>query len=472
MNPSRRSLLLGATTLTAAHALASGTAQAAGQKTLRLQTRQIEVSGKAATRYGVAQPSGAVGLTLDEGDTFDVRVENTLKVTSGLHWHGLNPPWQQDGVPYISGPPIAAGRSAAYKFPAVPVGTRWMHSHFGLQEQDLLAAPLIVRETEAIRSGRQEVVVLFEDFSWTRPATILERLRQPPSGSMASGGMAPGGMKMSMDPAKPDLNDVDYDAYLANDRTLADPQVVDVERAGEVRLRLINGSASTNFTIDLGADGGTLLTVDGNPVEPLKASLFPLAVAQRADILVRLPGDGRAVSVLARGEGRKLQAGIVLRPPRATVARIPEEGDVNGPEVGLKQEVLLRATRPLPSRRVDRSIPVGLTGSMMGYTWSMPVHDMIGAPVTVARGERVELVMQNETMMAHPMHLHGHSFQVTEINDRKLAGAIRDTILVPPHATVKVVFDADNPGIWAYHCHNLYHMAAGMFTTMVYRGFT
>ena len=121
-----------------------------------------------------------MGLTLDEGDTFDVRVENTLKVTSGLHWHGLNPPWQQDGVPYISGPPIAAGQSADYKFPAVPVGTRWMHSHFGLQEQNLLAAPLIVRETEAIRSGRQEVVVLFEDFSWTKPATILERLRQPP----------------------------------------------------------------------------------------------------------------------------------------------------------------------------------------------------------------------------------------------------------------------------------------------------
>ena len=460
MHPSRRSLLLGAVAVAAAPAAHA----AGGQKILRLQTRQIEVGGKAATRYGVTQPSGAVGLTLDEGDLFDVRVENTLKVTSGLHWHGLNPPWQQDGVPYISGPPIAPGQSTAYKFPfpAVPAGTRWMHSHFGLQEQDLLAAPLIVRETEAIKSGRQEVVVLLEDFSWTKPETILERLRQPKMG----------GMTMSMDPAKPDLNDVDYDAYLANDRTLADPQVVDVERNGEVRLRLINGSASTNFTIDLGANEGTLLTVDGNPVEPLKASLFPLAVAQRADILMRLPGDGRAVPILVRGEGRKLQAGVVLRPPGAAIAKISVEGAADGPVVGLQQEILLRATQPLAVKRVDRSVPVGLTGSMMGYTWSMPVHDMIGAPVTIARGERVELVMQNDTMMAHPMHLHGHSFQVTEINDRKLTGAIRDSVLVPPRTTVKVAFDADNPGIWAYHCHNLYHMAAGMFTTLVYRGFT
>ena len=458
INPSRRSLLLGAAAVAAAPAARA----AGGQNILRLQTRQIEVGDKAATRYGVTQPSGAVGLTLDEGDLFDVRVENTLKVTSGLHWHGLNPPWQQDGVPYISGPPIAPGQSAAYKFPALPAGTRWMHSHFGLQEQDLLAAPLIVRETEAIKSGRQEVVVLFEDFSWTSPEALLAKLRQPPSGGMA----------MSMDPAKPDLNDIQYDAYLANDRTLADPQVIDVERAGEVRLRLINGSASTNFTIDLGADEGTLLSVDGNPVEPLKASLFPLAIAQRADILVRLQGDGRAVPVLARGEGRTLQAGIVLRPRGAAVAKISDQGTTDGPVVGLSQEILLRAARPLSAKRVDRSIPVGLTGSMMGYSWSMPVHDMAGAPATIARGERVALVMRNDTMMAHPMHLHGHSFQVTEINDRTLAGAIRDCILVPPRTTVKVVFDADNPGIWAYHCHNLYHMAAGMFTTLVYRGFT
>ena len=69
--------------------------------------------------------------------------------------------------------------------------------------------------------------------------------------------------------------------------------------------------------------------------------------------------------------------------------------DVPGPAVGLKQEVLLRAVRPLPARRIDRSVPVGLTGSMMGYTWSMPVHGVIGAPVTIARGERVELVMAN-----------------------------------------------------------------------------
>src|SRR5438876_3227048 len=144
MSLSRRSMVVGAAIAACTPPRLAG---AAGeQRILRLQTRQIEVGGKAATRYGVVQASGAVGLTLNEGEDLDVRIENALTVPSGLHWHGLIPPWRQDGVPYISGPPVASGKSADYKFPARPTGTRWMHSHFGLQEQDLLAAPLIVRE--------------------------------------------------------------------------------------------------------------------------------------------------------------------------------------------------------------------------------------------------------------------------------------------------------------------------------------
>ena len=154
MHLSRRTLLAATTGLAAgltAGPSAQSVAQAAGRKTLRLINRVIEVNGKPATRYGAFQPSGEWGITLNEGDTFDVRLENGLDVLSGLHWHGLNPPWRQDGVPYISGPPIAPGKFADYSFPALPAGTRWMHSHFGLQEQNLLAAPLIVREQSAIK---------------------------------------------------------------------------------------------------------------------------------------------------------------------------------------------------------------------------------------------------------------------------------------------------------------------------------
>ena len=164
-----------------------------------------------------------------------------------------------------------------------------MHSHFGLEEQNLLAAPLIVREQSAISSGLQEVVIFLEDFSWTPPRAIFENLRRPKPMTMGRRAMN-----------TPDLNDVTFDAFLANDRTLADPQMVDVDRGAEVRLRIIHGAASSNFMIDLGAVDGTVLTVDGNPVAPLVTRQFPLAIAQRVDIAVRLPADGTALPILAR----------------------------------------------------------------------------------------------------------------------------------------------------------------------------
>ena len=73
-------------------------------------------------------------------------------------------------------------------------------------------------------------------------------------------------------------------------------------------------------------------------------------------------------------------------------------------------------------------------------------------------------------MMAHPMHLHGHAFQVIAIDGRQIDGAVRDTVLVMPMSRVRIAFDADNPGRWPFHCHNLYHVATGIMTECRYRG--
>ena len=153
--------------------------------------------------------------------------------------------------------------------------------------------------------------------------------------------------------AGPDLNDVDYDAYLANERTLDDPDVIRVERNGEVRLRIINAGASSNFTIDLGNVQGALVAVDGNPITPLAGTRFPVAIAQRADVVLRMPPDGTAVPILALGEGRRLRTGIVLQPPGAAVSKIGASSDAMGPQVGLAQELELRASAPLAAKAAE-----------------------------------------------------------------------------------------------------------------------
>jgi FtsP/CotA-like multicopper oxidase with cupredoxin domain len=246
----------------------------AGQRTiLRLQRRTIEVNGKPASVYGIRQPDGTFGITTEVGKPFHVRVENQIDELSLIHWHGLTPPWQQDGVPGVSGPPIPPGGSADYDFPLRFGGTFWMHSHQGLQEQSLMVAPLIIHD-ERYGGGLQEVVLMLSDFSFTPPQQIFEQLKKPkPMAQMAGAGGATA-------PTAADLNDVKYDAFLANGRTLADPEVVKVEPGQQVLLRIINSSAMSAYHIDLGQLKGELVAVDGFAITPVAGSRFPVAVAQ------------------------------------------------------------------------------------------------------------------------------------------------------------------------------------------------
>jgi len=476
---SRRAVIASAL---AAAAIGSGRAGAAADgetppTILKLQKRSIEVNGKSASVYAIRQPDGTAGLTTAVGRQFRVRVENQLDVPSLIHWHGMTPPWQQDGVPGVSGPPIPAGGSADYDFPLRFGGTFWMHSHEGLQEQLLLAAPLIIHD-DRDEPGQQEVVMKLHDFSFTPPEEIYASLRTPKkmvgmAGDHAAamgGGMGGMAMPAKSGAATPDLNDVTYDAFLANDRTLADPDIVKVEPGGRVLLRVINGSAMSNFHLDLGALGGELIAVDGFRVRPVTARRFPVAVAQRLDIRLAIPRGAAAHPVLAILEGTARQTGIVLVAGAGAVTRMPDATARPSPALSLDLERSLRAVTPLAPRKVDRVHNVGLTGDMAAYVWS--INNVAWTknvpPLPVAEGERVELVMTNKTGMAHPMHLHGHEFQVVEIDGKRFPGAVRDTVLVRPNGRVVVAFDANNPGWWAFHCHLLYHQAGGMFTTIRY----
>ena len=235
-------------------------------------------------------------------------------------------------------------------------------------------------------------------------------------------------------------------------------------------LRVINASAMSSCHFDLGRLDGRLIAVDGTLVVPVTGRRFPIAVAQRLDILLTVPRRPAAHPLLATVEGERLRTGIVLAAGKAPIARIPTLAATAAPPLSMELESRLRAAEPLKPRRPDRIHNLDLTGEMSKYIWSINGVAWTKAvpPLSVAKGERVALVMTNSTGMPHPMHLHGHRFQVVEINGRRLSGAVRDTVRVPAGERVVVVFDADNPGWWAFHCHMLYHMEAGMFQTLRY----
>ena len=494
----RRSLLSGAATLIAAGGIAPQARAATAPMTkLTIDRRTIDVMGKTASVFGIRQPDGTSGITLDPDTQFRVDLANGAGEDLIIHWHGQKPPYAQDGVADANRPLIPNATTQSYNYATVS-GTHWMHSHHSLQEQALMAAPLVVRSREDMKADVQEVTVLLHDFSFRDPAEILAGLTGGGATAHDMGGMAAapekkeesgmagmnhsgmmmgsaeepatgGGMMMKMGA---DLNDVEYDAFLANDRTLDDPLVVRTERNGRVRLRLINGAASSAFWIDLGALRGTLVAVDGMPVMPIADTRFPMTMAQRLDILVDVPAGG-AFPVLAQVEGRQQRTGFILAAPGAQVAKISGLADANAAALDLSLEAKLRTLHPFSSRAADVDLKMALTGSMSSYVWSInnQVWPNVERPV-IKEGQRVVIEMMNQTMMAHPMHLHGHHFQVIALNGNNFTGAVRDTILVPSMGSVKIAFDANNPGRWPLHCHNLYHMLTGMMTEFVYDSFT
>lgn len=523
MSITRRELLVSASASAACAIAPARSARAQTPTRLIAGHRTLDVNGKAATVFSLHQPDGTAGLFLGPRDRFLVELADDAGVPTIVHWHGQTPPVRQDGVANTGLEPlIMPGTSQGYDYAARP-GTYWMHSHHGLQEQQLLTAPLIVRTKEDLQADTQEVVVMLHDFTFRDPEEILADLVKGPGmamggvgatkgamagmnmgspaastmgngnqsmAGMAAGGQSMPGMKMTAPASMPvittpsgkgtpatgmvmDLNDIDFDAYLANDRTLADPLVVRTERRGRIRLRLINGAASTAFWISFGGAEGTIVAVDGDPVHPIVARRFPVTEAQRVDVLLTMPAGGRILPILAQREGDRQRTGIILATPGARVGKLAAIASHPVGPVDLSLEQQLRAAQPLRPRAADRRHRVTLNGTMSPYRWSIDGQEWPHPrSLQVTTGQRVELDMVNLSQMAHPMHLHGHHFQVTSLNGKAIAGAMRDTVLVPANGTVRVAFDANNPGKWLFHCHNLYHMAAGMMTEVDYTDFS
>ncbi|MTH78068.1 multicopper oxidase family protein [Paracoccus aestuariivivens] len=440
---------------------------------LKAETRVLDIRGRAATDLGLTGPTGQ-GLVLDPGQRFRVDLTNALDEPTLIHWHGQIPPNEQDGVPDLPMRMLRLGESRAYDF-APQAGTHWMHAHIPMQEMRLLAAPLIVRRPQDASADRQEVVMFLQDFAFNAPEEVMAEIAGGHGGMDHSAHGAPDVPLMHQNPAghgempkmAMDLNDHDWDAYLANDRTLDDPDVVQVERGGRVLLRIINAASATVFWIDSGAVPARLVAVDGHPVRATSGHRFGISMGQRLDLELDLPSQAGAWPILALREGARERTGLVLAAKGAVIPRVPVLSSTAAPafDIDLAQETRLVGLEPLAERAVDRGVTLMLGGSMRPYRWT--IDERIWGehvPVETRTGERVEITFHNMSMMAHPMHLHGHVFQVVAVNGSRIRGARRDTVHVPPMAKVTVALDAGEAARWMLHCHHMPHLQTGMMT--------
>jgi multicopper oxidase len=398
-------------------------------------------------------------IRIRKGERMRATVTNKLPTDTSIHWHGLAIVNDMDGVPPLTQSPIPAAGSFTYDFVVPDAGTYWYHSHVGTQADRGLYGPLIIEDPDEKTDYDEELVLVLDDWidgTGTNPDQVLENLRRTGMKPMAPGG--PG-----VSPTTPlggDGGDVTYPHFLINGRVPADPDARDYRAGQRIRLRVINAGSDTAFRVAVPDALLNVIATDGYPVMPAQARSVILGMGERFDATFTVD---KSVPVVAVPEGKQGHAQLNIR-----VANAPATVKIDTFVEAVRNEVTLDTASLVPTPEVtlpvqtpDQVIEARLSGPDSGYTWPFNgrLYDPTKDGIPVRRDQRVRMRMINESMMFHPIHLHGHTFQVVGDNGPL---ARKDTVLVPPKETVQVDFDTKNPGKWITHCHNTYHLEGGM----------
>ncbi|WP_433345899.1 multicopper oxidase family protein [Microtetraspora malaysiensis] len=468
------------------------------------QEGKADLGGPAVRTWMYGDRLPGEPIRVRAGEVVRARLTNRLPQETTVHWHGLALRNDADGVPGVTQQPVPAGGELVYEFTAAHPGTYWFHPHHGPQLDRGLYAPLIVEDPNEPLGYDEEWVVVLDDWldgvSGT-PDEVLAELTSmanmdhdmpgmdhgmdhgatAPDGDQGGGHGGHGDMAMPtpspsasskwphmMMNAESDLlggdaGDVYYPHFLVNGRVAAAPETRTARPGSRLRIRLINAGGDTAFRVALGGHAMTVTHTDGYPVVPVETDALLIGMGERYDVLVTLK-DG-VFPLVALAEGKRAVARALVRTSAGARAPKPDvqPAELDGRLVSYDALVPADAVR-LPGKTPDRTITLALTGSMAKYDWAIngrKYHPKVIEPVR--SGERVRLSFVNRSLMWHPMHLHGHTFALGT------SGVRKDTAIVLPGATVHADFDADNPGIWMIHCHNVYHAEAGMMSLLGYQ---
>ncbi len=489
--------------------------------TLNIERLPVNITGKAIRKITVNGGIPAPTLRFTEGDEAVIHVTNKMDEPTSIHWHGLLLPGGQDGVTGFNGyKAIEPGTTFTYRFPIRQTGTYWYHSHTSGQEQDGLYGSIITspKGKDPIAADRDYVIVL-SDFSEEHSSDIMANLKKS-SDYYANARLTLGdffkdaknrGFGKAWKDAKDwgdmrmmrtDLADVTGYTFLVNGKSPKQNWTGIFKPGEKVRLRFINASAMSFFDVRIPGLKMSVAQADGQNIEPVVVDEFRFAPAETYDVIVKPLADkaytiaaepidrtGFAIGTLATREGMKGE--LPAQRPRALLSM----GDMNmemmmkdDPDMEMTPADMISGWAKMGTpegqkalsyadlryagvqkdqRQPQRTIDVRLGGNMERYIWTINEKKFSEAePIRLKYGERVRLSFTNETMMAHPMHLHG---MFVQLENGQPAAKLpnKHTVIVPPGGSYSVLVTADEIGEWAFHCHLLYHMASGMMRQVV-----
>lgn len=487
---------------------------AAGQQLVRYE---LNITDTVVNYTGKTRPAIAVNgmipmptLYFTEGDTAEVVVTNHMHHETSIHWHGLLLPNEQDGVPYLTTAPILPHDTHTFRFVIRQHGTYWYHSHTMLQEQVGMYGAIVIYPRD--RKPERDAVLLLSDWSDMDPDQIERGLHfatdwfmirknavQSYGEALVAGQL---GTKLENEWKRMhamDVSDVYYERFLVNGRS--DASYPDVRKGEKLRLRVINGSSSSYFWLQYGGGKFRVVATDGVDVEPVEIDRLIVGVSESYDVEITIPDDGRSYGFTATAEDRtgsvtawfgqgehvaptKLPvldyfAGMrMMNDMMTTGGNLHDMGmnmslqkmDMNNVMYRERYDTLVTLHYGMLRSPVKTLLPDApiteyrfeLTGNMNRYVWTVnnrviSEHDKI----LIRSGQNVRIVITNNSMMRHPMHLHGHFFRV--LNGQGDYSPLKNVIDIMPMETDTIEFNAsEGYGDWYFHCHILYHMMAGM----------
>lgn len=516
---------------------------------LEIAELPVNFTGKRRVATAVNGIVPAPVLRLREGDTVTLRVRNSLKEMSSIHWHGIILPTEMDGVPGISFTGIAPGETFIYRFEVKQAGTYWYHAHTLAEQTGLYGAIVIEPKVPSGPSPDRDYTILLSDWSDEPPLRIFLNLKklssyynfaQPTAGDFLKD-VGKLGLGKALERRRmwntSRMNPTDYSdisaatyTYLMNGTTPAGNWTAIAAPGERVRLRFVGAGTASFFDVRIPGIALTVVSTDGQPVVPITVDEFRIGPGETYDVEFTMPDDGAhtifaqsidrtgyacgtiapasgmaaAVPALdarpwldpvdmmgamttmgGMGGGEHAGHGMTEMPPKARHARTEygantdmrvdyPRNNLDDPGAGLRGRpwrVLTLADLRTPTgdpdpREPEREIELHLNGNMERFIWALDGIKLNDSrPLHFRPNERLRITLVNDTMMSHPMHLHG---MWSDVEGPDGAFQVRKhTVVVQPAQRISFRVTADAMGRWAFHCHLLYHMAAGMFREVV-----
>lgn len=420
--------------------------------------------------YNGTVPGQEIRVT--QGDFVEVTLKNILPDPVTIHWHGYPLKSAMDGVPGINQDAIRQGESFTYKFSADIPGTYWYHSHQkGSDQVDRgLYGALIVEPKDKDKPDKDFTLMLDE---WTEDEEGMDSMEGMGDNSSNEKFKTAEEASLAEEESMKDM----YNIYTVNGKSGSLIEPLKVTKGDVVRLRFINAGYRSH-TVHIPGTNIKVVSTDGQDIDGaqvIKDNLISISPGERYDIEFIVENtenfyidfhdsnkhnDQIKIPVYV---GDNTQKFAEEKPLELQQLDFTNYGTPSAGSFTLSQEY---------TQEFNIDLGIKLNDGSLKYTINGQTFDELPS-LKLKENDLIKLTYTNKSNVDHPMHLHGHFFQIIAKNGEPVTGAIlsKDTLLIKPNESYTIAFKADNPGNWVQHCHELHHAAGGMMQKVEYFDF-